>query len=317
MADRAMLSDQKIQDYIDDRLDDRERAVVAAYLLANPDAASQVEMLRRQNEALQGIGQEILDEPVPPHLLEVVRRHTDQPAEVSRPGRRRLRFSGFLEAAAAILLFCVGGALGWFLHDVLTPRPGVEDLMASNAADMYMFYGGDHNYPVDFPPDQTDELVSWINRSFNREISPPDLANLSYEYRGGQLLPSSGARIGFFQFEGPEGASLAVVFWPGGSAAHPRADRPAGECGGTLLARRRVQLRRDERREQSRPGNRRQGGFRVLRRGAGRALARGARRRITRGFGRRGRARSAASRRPAAPGRTDRGRAGPCCGSGC
>jgi anti-sigma factor RsiW len=215
MADRAVLSDQKIQDYIDDRLDDRERAVVAAYLLVNPDAASQVEILRRQNEALRGIGQEILDEPVPPHLLEVVRRHTDHPAEVSRPGRRRLRFSGFLEAAAAILLFCVGGALGWFLHDVLTPRPGVEDLMASNAADMYMFYDGDHNYPVDFPPDQTDELVSWINRSFNREILPPDLANLSYEYRGGQLLPSSGARIGFFQFEGPEGASLAVVFWPG------------------------------------------------------------------------------------------------------
>lgn len=212
MAEREMLSDQKIQDYIDGRLDDGERAVVAAYLLAQPGAASQVEMLRRQNEALRGIGHDILDEPVPARLREVLRRHTHPPPKLRR---RRLRSSGFLEAAAAVMLFGVGGALGWFMHDRLTPRPEVQDMIASNAADMYSFYGGDHDYPVDFPPDQTAELVSWIDRSFDREISPPDLANLSYEYRGGQLLPISGARIGFFQFAGPEGASLAVVFWPG------------------------------------------------------------------------------------------------------
>jgi len=211
MADHEILADHKIQDYIDGRLDDRDRAAVAAYLLAHPGAASKVETLRRQNEALRGIGQEILDEPVPARLREVLQRQT----EVAVSGRGRLRASGFLEAAAAILLFCIGGALGWFMHDRLTPRLGLEDLIASNAADVYTFYGGDHDYPVDFPPDQTTELVSWINRSFNREISPPDLANLSYEYRGGQLLPISGASIGFFQFEGPKDARLAVVFWPG------------------------------------------------------------------------------------------------------
>ena len=215
MADREMLADDKIQDYIDGRLDDRDNAVVAAYLLAHPDVASHVEMLRRQNEALRGIGHEILDEPVPARLRDVLHRQTRQPAQASRVGRARLRSSGFLEAAAAILLFCVGGTVGWFMHDGLTPRPGLQDLIAANAADMYTFYGGDHDYPVDFPPDQTSELVSWINRSFNREISPPDLADLSYEYRGGQLLPISGASIGFFQFEGPEDARLAVVFWPG------------------------------------------------------------------------------------------------------
>jgi anti-sigma factor RsiW len=215
MADLEILADHKIQDYIDGRLDDRDQAAVAAYLLAHPDAAGHVEMLRRQNEALRGIGQEILDEPVPARLRDVLRQQARQPAQVRFIDRTRLRSSSFLEAAAAILLFCVGGAVGWFVHDGLTPRPGLQDLIASNAADVYTFYGGDHDYPVDFPPDRTTELVSWINRSFNREISPPDLANLSYEYRGGQLLPISGASIGFFQFEGPDDARLAVVFWPG------------------------------------------------------------------------------------------------------
>lgn len=211
MADPEILADHKIQDYIDGRLDERDQAIVAAYLLAHPDAASKVEMLRRQNEALKGIGREILDEPVPARLREVLRQQT----ETSFSGRRKLRSSGFLEAVAAIMLFCVGGAIGWFMHDRLTPRLGLQDHIASNAADVYTFYGGEHDYPVDFPPDRTAELVSWINRSFDREISPPDLATLSYEYRGGQLLPMSGASIGFFQFESPEGARLAVVFWPG------------------------------------------------------------------------------------------------------
>jgi len=215
MADHEILADDKIQDYIDGRLDDRDKAAVAAYLLAHPDLASRVEMLRRQNEALRGIGQEILDEPVPARLRNVLHQQARQPAQERLVGRARLRSPSFLEAAAAILLFCVGGAVGWFMHDRLTPRPGLQDLIASNAADVYTFYGGDHDYPVDFPPDQTTELVSWINRSFNREISPPDLANLSYEYRGGQVLPISGASIGFFQFKGPNDARLAVVFWPG------------------------------------------------------------------------------------------------------
>jgi anti-sigma factor RsiW len=216
MADRAMLADHKIQDYIDGRLSERDQAAVAAYLLVHPDVAAEVEMLRRQNEALRGIGHEILDEPVPARLRTVLYRHVEQPAEVvGLRGGNSPRSFRFLEAAAAILLFCAGGAFGWFLHDRLTFPPAAQDLIASNAADLYRFYGGEHQYPVDFPPDRTAELASWIQRSFDRDISPPDLATLSYEYRGGEVRRVAGANIGFFQFESPAGARLAVVFWPG------------------------------------------------------------------------------------------------------
>jgi anti-sigma factor RsiW len=211
-----MLADHKIQDYIDGRLSERDQAAVAAYLLVHPDVAAEIEMLRRQNEALRGIGQEILEEPVPARLRTVLYRHVDDRAEVvDLRGGKSPRSFRFLEAAAAILLFCAGGAFGWFLHDRLAFPPGGQDMIASNVADLYRFYGGEHDYPVDFPPDRTAELASWIERSFDRAILPPDLADLSYEYRGGEVLPVSGASIGFFQFESPEGARLAVVFWPG------------------------------------------------------------------------------------------------------
>jgi anti-sigma factor RsiW len=213
MAERDLLADPKIQDYIDGRLDERDQAAVAAYLLAHPEAAAQVETVRRQNEALKGIGHEILYEPVPERLHDVLHPQS-QDNVVSLSDRRRPRISGFMNAAAAILLFVVGGGLGWFMHDKLDPPLGLENLIAANAADAYSFYGGEQGYPLDFPPDRTADLVSWINRSFNREIAPPDLASLSYEYRGGRLLPISGASTGFFQFEGPDGSRLAVVFWP-------------------------------------------------------------------------------------------------------
>jgi anti-sigma factor RsiW len=216
MAKRDPISEEKIQDYVDGRLDERDRAAVAAYLLTHPNVAMDVEALLQQNEALKVIGEEILDEPVPARLRDVLQK----PKIVDLEERRRPRRSGFLEAAAAILLFCAGGAIGWFVHESLDPGLRMEDLIASDVASMYRFHRVERDYPLDFPPDRSSELASWITRSFEREIPPPDLAPLDYQYRGGSLLPTAGARTGFFQFEGPEDSRLAVFFWP--------AERPPG-----------------------------------------------------------------------------------------
>jgi len=219
MAEVDVLAEHKVQDYIDGRLSERDRANVAAYLLAHPDLASEVEAVRRQNEALKGIGQDILDEPVPERLRSVLRQ---KPA----PGlaSRAWRSTPFLQAAAAILLFCVGGTAGWLLHDQWNPRLSAEDLIAASAANVYAFYSTDRGYPLDFPPDRTEDLLGWIGRSFEREIGPPDLADFSYEYRGGRLLPISGANSGLFEFENSDGARLAVFFWPA-ERAPTRVDR--------------------------------------------------------------------------------------------
>jgi anti-sigma factor RsiW len=209
MAEQDFLSNDQIEGYIDGRPNGRDRATVAAYLLANPEMAGEVETLRRQAEALKGIGQEILDEPVPERLRDVLYRQN----VVSLGEARRARASPFLEAAAAILLFCVGGGVGWFINEQVDPPLHLEDLIASDAANVFAFYGAERDYPLDFPPDRTPELVSWFTKSFQREIPPPDLSDFSYEYRGGRLLPTAGEKTGFFQFEGTDGERLAVFFW--------------------------------------------------------------------------------------------------------
>ena len=67
------LSDEKIQDYIDGRLSTRERAVVAASLIANPNLMREVMTLLLINEMVRYLGQHIIGEPVPETLTQTLK----------------------------------------------------------------------------------------------------------------------------------------------------------------------------------------------------------------------------------------------------
>jgi anti-sigma factor RsiW len=223
MAEHATLSEDLIQGYIDGRLSTRDQALVAAHLLAHPAAAAQVEASRRQSEALRGLGQEILEEPIPARLRDVLRPR--EPVSALPPPRRAPRF---LKAAAVLLVFCAGGALGWYANDVVQPRPSAQDVLLTNMAYAYAFYG-ERDYPVGFPPDRAEQFASWIDRSFERDVQPPDLADLGYTYRGGRLIPAAGTRLGLFQFEHPQDGQVTVFFWT--ATAPPKPMRALADQG--------------------------------------------------------------------------------------
>jgi anti-sigma factor RsiW len=83
-------SDEQVQDYVDGRLRGRELAAMVAYLLADPELASEIESLRRQNEALKRLGQDVLDEPVPERLRDVIRRRASPEPNGIGPRHARL-----------------------------------------------------------------------------------------------------------------------------------------------------------------------------------------------------------------------------------
>ncbi|MEZ5930982.1 MAG: hypothetical protein R3F54_03365 [Alphaproteobacteria bacterium] len=224
MVDTDILKEHRIQDYIDDRQNERDRASVAAYLLANPDVGAAVERLRRQNEALKAMGQEILDEPVPERLRSVIgdAKVGTSPASVpaaEMPPAPRLQRRPFLEAAAAILLFIVGGAVGWFLHDKINPLPSDDDLLTSQIVYAYEFYDRERDYPIDFAADRVQDFDGWISRSFTRSLPPPDLARYHFTYAGGRLVPSARIPVAQFQFENDHQQRLGLFFWQGSAQA--------------------------------------------------------------------------------------------------
>jgi len=207
-----MPSEDDVQDYIDGRLEPEAHAAVALELLTRRDLAAEVDTLRRQNEALRVIGQEILDEPLPDRLRGAVRQAA---AAHARAGGRRL--APRLTLAAAIALAGLAGSLGWFANELLRPRPDVQELIVADVADAFAFYGS-QGYPVDFPPERTADFASWIDRSLERRVPRPDLAPFGYDYHGGRLIPAEGVSIGAFQFAGAEDDRLVVFFWPAQAA---------------------------------------------------------------------------------------------------
>jgi anti-sigma factor RsiW len=63
-----------MQDYIEGRLGETDRARVDAYLRLNPQEAARVDALRRQAQRLKKLGDDILREPVPEPFLEILQR---------------------------------------------------------------------------------------------------------------------------------------------------------------------------------------------------------------------------------------------------
>ena len=74
MARPDMVSEEDIQEFIDGRASPSLRAEVEAHLAANPKRKAEVQALIRQQEALRRLGTEILAEPIPDRLQEILRR---------------------------------------------------------------------------------------------------------------------------------------------------------------------------------------------------------------------------------------------------
>jgi anti-sigma factor RsiW len=81
------ISEEEIQDFIDGRQDRATRSDFIGRLLASPEVGAEIEAMRRQQEALRQIGQEILSEPLPPRLQRALARA----AAARRTGGRERR----------------------------------------------------------------------------------------------------------------------------------------------------------------------------------------------------------------------------------
>ncbi len=74
MKNRRAITDADLQDYIEGRLDDSARKRVEDMLAKDPRLAEEVERLRRQAMKLQEFGKQVLDEPIPPEMLDLIRK---------------------------------------------------------------------------------------------------------------------------------------------------------------------------------------------------------------------------------------------------
>ena len=72
MKNRRAITDADLQDYIEGRLEAGARLKVEEVLAQDARLADEVERLRRQAVKLQEFGKNVLDEPTPQEMLDLI-----------------------------------------------------------------------------------------------------------------------------------------------------------------------------------------------------------------------------------------------------
>jgi anti-sigma factor RsiW len=205
MAPRP-INEADLHAYVDGALDGVRQAEVAAYLELHPDTASEVRGYAQQREALQAALAPIAEEPIPPEL---------NLASLIEARRRPARAAPWRAAAAALLVFGLGGAGGWSLHPGTThlPASGVAAL-AQEAAFNYSVYGPDKIHPVEFDAASSGTLVNWISTRLQTRIIVPNLTSAGYHFMGGRLVATAHGPAGMLMYDNTQGSRLVMFVRP-------------------------------------------------------------------------------------------------------
>ena len=207
------VTEDELHALLDGQLSASEQAALHARLARDPVAAATLAAWRVQREALRGLHQSLLSEPVPPTLL-AAGQHT---ANAQQQLDLWWRWGGM--AAGVVLAFGVG----WLAHGGYDRgqalRPGAVQAMekaqtgrefAHQAAVAHAVYAPEVRHPVEVTAAQQDHLVQWLSKRVGKPLRIPDLSAQGFALVGGRLLPSDeGARAQFmFQNTGGERITL-------------------------------------------------------------------------------------------------------------
>lgn len=180
--------------YADGQLGDAERAAVERHLAANPEAAADMLLWQRQNEAMRALFPSAGSEAVPARL---------SPQAVAA-GVRDDRRRGLTNIAAALVLVALGSGVGWFGRDYLTPTKAASDYLIEAAVTAHSLYVKEKTRAVEVAADAPN-LMTWLSNRITTPIDAPDLSAEGYVFLGGRLLPSAAE-------EGVSGAAAQLMY---------------------------------------------------------------------------------------------------------
>lgn len=199
------VREDELHAYLDEQLPSTCLSAVQRHLGAHPADAARIERYAAQREALRAAFAAEESE-TPPRL------------DLSRLLEERMRRRLFWRvAAAAVLTFGIGGAVGWLWHSE-TPPSGVAlamSILEEQAVTAHTVYAAERRHAVEVPGSERNQLVGWLSARLGRTVNPPHLSTAGYRLIGGRLLANeSGGASAMFLYEGVQGDRLTLVMRP-------------------------------------------------------------------------------------------------------
>ncbi|MEO8297007.1 MAG: anti-sigma factor [Burkholderiales bacterium] len=182
------MDELRLHAYADGQLPPEEADQVLAWLARHPEAAVRVLGWQAQRAQLRALQVQVLDEPVPPALVQAwaeARRGPAQPRPV------------WLALAAALLLAAgLAAGLAWrgLGGETATQFAGrtVVPSFVRDAAVAHVVYTPERRHPVEVGAAEHDHLVQWLSKRLGTPLRVPVLTEQGYALVGGRLLPGSG-----------------------------------------------------------------------------------------------------------------------------
>lgn len=188
--------------YCDGHLPDGDRLAVEAHLAINPEAAAEVALIQRQNDAIRTMFGPAGAEAVPPRL---------KPRRLAAEMRHhRARSWGW--AVAAVLLVGFGLGAGWFVRPLLEARPPSATLIA-DAVNAHTVFAAENRHAVEVGGDDSEHLSSWLSNRLDTSLGMPDLDAQGFTLVGGRLLPgapNAGGRAAQLMYENPDRQRVTI-----------------------------------------------------------------------------------------------------------
>ncbi|HEV2900490.1 MAG TPA: anti-sigma factor [Pseudaminobacter sp.] len=172
---------------LDGELPADERAGYERWLDAHPDMKARSGRYQADSDLLRGALAGVLDEPVPDRLAKIMTGEAP-PVRNSAPPPWRM-------AAAAALIFAVGGLGGYFLGiSGWRPVDATAAQLADGAIAAHAIYAAEKLHVVEVGADQKEHLVNWLSKRIGVTLVAPDLTANGFELIGGRLLPAAATK---------------------------------------------------------------------------------------------------------------------------
>lgn len=194
---------------------------VEAYLADNPAETARVAEYRAINRALGQVFDDVITEPVPDEMLDIVtrkerfsgpqlvpllRRWTPSSGShgvASYPGSRML-------IAASLSWLAIGLGVGWIANGSLAPGTDPFARLTRAAQTAYVVYSPEKLHPVEVSAEQSDHLSSWLSNRLGRHVPIPSLMDLGYSFVGGRLLTGHEKPAAMLMYQNTKGQRLVL-----------------------------------------------------------------------------------------------------------
>jgi anti-sigma factor RsiW len=219
---RKIPIDARLTAYIDGEASREERLALEQLLASDADVHRIYDNLRHGSDIGRKAFDEVLKEPVPLALVRAIKSAQPPKARdvrrLSRPVMK-LAPSGKQALAAALILFVIGGGIGYLLGT----QPGAARLTlpvsasqgrawADDIAAAQRIYLRQSTHVVELSATQTDEIMTWLTSAVGVKFSLPDLASEGLVFQGARLLVAAGKPTGQLVYRNIDGEIVSVCF---------------------------------------------------------------------------------------------------------